>query len=136
MSAATASAVLAAVFQAQSFSYGGVWAKLHIGDPGGGGTLNPAAETTLVDASTCFGSDPVVVDGTLQFSNDALIGPWEQVAADETYTHLSLWSDELMTTFIGSGEITAAAVNAGDDFSVPIGNFTAVLAIAAGDDIV
>jgi hypothetical protein len=125
------SAFLSAVFQGAAFSYTAVWAQLHVGDPGGAGTANPAGETVRKDVSACFGTAPALVSGYESISNDAVLGPWLAVSTTETYTHVSFWTASTLGTFIGSGTITAAGVTAGDDFNVPIGDCTARLPVAA-----
>lgn len=120
LSVATANAILAALVQGNSYVETAVWAKLHVGAPGAAGTANPAGETTRIDASTCFGASPSA--GSI--ANDAEIGPWASVSTSEDYTHISLWSLVSGGTFICSGQITASAVTAGDDFSIPIGDCT------------
>lgn len=132
MSLATASAVLSAVFQATSYSETAVWAQLHTDHPGADGTDNIAGNTIRMDASACFGTDPDDDgSGHAEIINDAIIGPWTAVSTSETYTHISFWSDETVGRFIGSGVITAAAVTAGDNWEIPVGDCTATLPIAA-----
>lgn len=126
-STATADAILAALFQGTAYSQSAVWVKLHVGAPGAAGTSNPATETTRQNASAAFGTAPS--GGTI--SNTVAIGPWTSVAGSETYSHVSLWSASSGGTFIASGTITAAAVTAGDDFPIPIGDLTATLLVAS-----
>jgi hypothetical protein len=126
LSAATANAILAAMFQGTSFVYGAAWVQLHIDAPGAAGTDNVAANDTRMDASDAFGSAPA--GGSI--SNDAAVGPWF-VPASETYTHVSLWTAATGGTFIASGSITSAAVTTGDSFSIPPGDISASFPIAA-----
>jgi hypothetical protein len=45
------------------------------------------------------------------------------VAATETYTHVSLWSASSGGTFLGSDDLSSsAAVTAGDTFRIPTGD--------------
>jgi len=123
-SAATCDAELNASFRGISYVQSAVWAKLHVGDPGAAGTSNPATNTTRHDVTACFGTSPAD-DGTgnfRQLANDAVFGPWTSVPATETYSHISFWTASSGGGFIGSGQITAAAVTSGGPFSVPIGD--------------
>lgn len=132
MALATASAVLSAVFQATSYAETAVWAQLHTDHPGAAGTANIAGNNVRKDATACFGTAPTDDgSGHAQIINDAEIGPWNAVSTSETYTHLSFWSAVTSGEFIGSGAVTAAAVTAGDNWSIPIGDCTATLPIAS-----
>ena len=92
-----------------------VWVKLHLGDPGSAGTLNPAAETTRQEATF-----PASSGGAL--SNDNTI-EWTSVSTTETYSHISLWTASSAGTFLGSDDLSAtASVTAGDTFRIPIGD--------------
>lgn len=94
----------------------GVFAKLHLGDPGSAGTANPAANTTR--QAVTFGSAASV--GTI--SNTVAI-EWTSVPNTETYTWLSFWTASTAGTFLGSDDLSSpAAVTAGDTFRVPIGD--------------
>ena len=131
-SVALAMATFAAYLQQTSVVVEALWVQLHTGHPGKDGTDNIAGNTVRVNASTCFGTDPVDnMDGTISGSNDAAIGPWLAVSTSETYTHVSFWDDETVGAFQFSGQITAAAVTAGDNWSVPIGDCTATWTVAA-----
>lgn len=133
MSASTADGVLAAVFQGTSLVVTGLWAQLHVGDPGAAGTANPAVESTRVDVSAAFQS-PAADDGTgaaRKLANDSILGPWVAVAADETYSQVSFWTASSGGTFVGSGTVTGASVTAGDDFAVPVGDCVVKLPCAA-----
>lgn len=99
------------------------WIKLHIGDPGGAGTANAATETTrkqITWASATGASKTTTAD---------LV--WTNVAGSERYTHFSLWTASTAGTFGGSGTITANAVTAGDTFTIPTGQLTLSLSVAA-----
>jgi hypothetical protein len=93
----------------------GVFVKLHTGDPGAAGTANPAANTTRQQAT--FGSDAA----TGAISNTAAV-EWATVPNTETYTHVSMWTASTAGNFLGSDDITPAAVTAGDGFRIPIGD--------------
>lgn len=93
-----------------------VYAQLHTGDPGAAGTSNVATETDRVQAT--FGS--AAASGAI--SNTAAI-TWEDVAATETITHISLWSASSGGTFLGSDDLASSkALTAGDTFTVSIGD--------------
>lgn len=89
--------------------------KLHTGDPGSAGTSNAAGNTTRKSVSFGAASGGVM-------SNDAAIS-WTtgEVTTSEDYTHWSLWTASSGGTFIGSGTLTANAVTAGDEFTIPTG---------------
>jgi hypothetical protein len=104
-----------------------IWAQKHIGDPGAAGTANIAADATRVECTHDFGTDPTGASIT----NDAVIGPWDDVPAAEDYTHISLWTAETGGTFILSGTVTANAVAIGDSFDIPVGAFASAFQPAA-----
>lgn len=93
------------------------YVKLHIGDPGENGTANAAAETTRKAASFGASSGGVCTsDADMQ---------WTNVAATETYSHISMWDASTGGNCLGSGPLTASkAVNAGDTFVLPSGQVT------------
>jgi hypothetical protein len=97
-----------------------VYLKLHVGATGDAGTTNAAANTTRVEVT--FGA---ASGGTI--SNDAAIN-WTSVSNSEDYTHGSLWdhltAGNCLFTEIA---ITANAVTAGDNFSIPIGDLDLTL---------
>ena len=99
-----------------SYAIAAVWVKLHVGDPGTAGTTNAAGNTTRQQST--FGT--VASGGAI--SNTAAIA-WTAVSTSETYTHVSLWDASTAGTFLGSATLTQSkVVNAGDNFSVPIGD--------------
>jgi hypothetical protein len=54
---------------------------------------------------------------------------WTSVSNSETYTHVSLWSASSGGTFLGSASLTQSkTVNAGDNFSIPIGDLDLTIA--------
>ncbi len=92
------------------------YVKLHLGDPGGAGTGNPATETTR--QAVTFGS--AASSGAI--SNTAAV-EWTGVSTTETYTHVSFWTASSSGTFLGSDDLSSsAAVTAGDTFRIPIGD--------------
>jgi hypothetical protein len=53
------------------------------------------------------------------------------VAANETYTDVSLWSLATSGVFIASGTITANAVETGDTFTIPAGDIEVSIVVAS-----
>lgn len=103
----------------------GFFVKLHLGDPGAAGASNAAAETDRVAGVFSAASGGAITNSS------ALT--WTAVAATETYTHVSFWSASTAGTFLGSDALAASkAVDAGDDFTIAIGdldlNITAIAA--------
>lgn len=91
------------------------WVKLHTGDPGASGTANAASETTRKQASFAAASA-----GTI--TTDAAV-TWTNVAASETYSHVSFWDASTAGTFLGSDDLAVArAVTAGDTFTIATGD--------------
>jgi hypothetical protein len=103
-----------------------VWLKLHIGDPGAAGTANAAADTTRHQAT--FGS--VASGGSIANTVDITWSTGE-VTTSEDYSHYSAWSASTAGTFQWSGLITANAVTAGDQFTIPSGSLILSLLTAA-----
>jgi hypothetical protein len=99
------------------------WVKLHVGDPGAAGTSNVATETTRKQAT--WASAAAASKAT---SADLV---WTNVAGTEDYTHFSLWTASSAGSFGGSGTITANAVTSGDTFTIPSGQLTLTLPVAA-----
>lgn len=125
MSAALANAILNALCRSTAWTEpAALYVKLHVGDPGSAGTSNPATETDRVQAT--FGAN--AAGGAI--SNTAALD-WTNVAASEDYTHFSAWDDPTAGAFQFSGTVTATAVTAGDNFSIPIGDLDVSLVVAA-----
>lgn len=99
------------------------WVKLHVGDPGGAGTANPATETTRKQATWAPASSAA------KTTTADLV--WTAVAGTEDYTHFSLWSAVTGGTFGGSGTVTANAVTTTDTFTLPAGDLDLTLPVAA-----
>lgn len=97
-----------------------VWVQLHTGDPGAAGTNNVAGETDRIEGT--FGD--AASGGAI--TNTAVL-EWPDVSTAETYTHVSLWSASTAGTFKGSDDITAAAMNVGDTFRIPVGDLDITL---------
>jgi hypothetical protein len=89
--------------------------KLHTGDPGSAGTSNAATETDRQAVTFSAASGGAI-------TNSGAV-TWTNVAASETYSHVSFWSDIAAGTFLGSDALNASvAVTAGDDFTIPAGD--------------
>lgn len=91
--------------------------QIHIGTPGEDGTANPAANN---------GRQPVTFGpasgGTV--SNQTAVS-WTSVAANETYTHVTVWSASTGGTPLLYGLLTQPrTVTAGDTFTIPAGSLT------------
>lgn len=99
------------------------WIQLHIGDPGAAGTANVAGETDRVQVTWAAASGGVL-------SNSAQL-EWLSVAADEDYTHFSVWTLSAAGSFGGSGTLEANAVEIGMDFRIPAGDLNVSLNVAA-----
>lgn len=99
------------------------WVKLHIGDPGAAGTANAATETDRQQASW-----DTVAGGVLTTDADLV---WTTVAGSEDYTHFSVWDASSAGNFGWSGTVTANAVTTNDTFTIPAGDLTTTLNVAA-----
>lgn len=99
------------------------YAKMHVGDPGAAGTANPATETDR--ASTTWGS---ASGGSA--SNSATI-TWTNVAATETWTHVTFWDAATSGNVGFSGVVTNGDVVAGADVEVEIGNAQVAFTLAS-----
>ncbi|WP_029899510.1 phage tail fiber protein [Nocardia brasiliensis] len=89
----------------------GIYAKLHIGDPGSAGTSNPSALTTRSQAT--FGaaaSGAIALTGT---------NPSFAMTASETVSHVSFWDASSSGNFLWSAALTASkAVVNGDTLTL------------------
>lgn len=85
----------------------GIFAKLHVGDPGPAGTLNPSAVTTRVaDAFSSAASGTISQTGT---------APSWTMTATETISYVSFWSASTAGTFLWSAKcVTPKPVISGD----------------------
>lgn len=101
------------------------WIKLHVGDPGAAGTSNAAGNTTRKQVT--FGT----ASGGAVANTAAVTWTTGEVTTSEDYTHYSIWTASTAGTFYGSGTITANAVTAGDQFTLPIGDIDLTLSTAA-----
>ncbi len=98
--------------------------QLHTGAPGAAGTANVAGESTREQATGTF----VISAGST--TNPTAVN-WTSVTTAETYTNVSLWSAATGGTFLASGTITANPVSVGDNFSIPVGDMTISMPVAA-----
>lgn len=116
--------LLDAVFNASTtgggLPTGDVYIKLHTGDPGEDCDQNAATETTRQQVSMGAASG-----GSCASDADAT---WADVAADETYSHVSLWDAATAGNPLWYGALTASkAVTTGDTFTISSGDLTASL---------
>lgn len=105
-------------------TYSAPYVQLHVGSPGANGTSNVAGETTREQATGTW----TITAGS---STNPVAINWTSVTTAETYTDVSFWSLATGGTFLGSGTITANAVNIGDNFSIPIGDCTVSMPVAS-----
>jgi hypothetical protein len=94
--------ILDAVFNGVDLpGQGTVYVKLHTGDPGEDCTGNAASDADIT---------------------------WTNVAATETYSHISIWDAVNAGNPLWYGALTASkAVTAGDTFTIPSASLTASL---------
>lgn len=91
------------------------YVKLHTGDPGASGATAAATETTRQAVTFSAASGGAI-------TNSADVS-WTNVAASETYSHVSFWSASSAGTFLGSDALDASkAVTAGEDFKIAAGD--------------
>lgn len=101
------------------------WIKLHTADPGAAGANAPAANTTRKQVTWSAAS------GGVRSNSVALTWTTGEVTTSEDYSHWSAWTASTAGTFLASGLITANAVTAGDEFTIPIGDLDLSLTVAA-----
>ena len=126
LASATANAILDALCRSVAWSEpAAFYIKLHTGDPGSAGTANAATETTRKAATFSAASA-----GAITTSTDTV---WTNVAATETYSHVSWWDASSGGNFVGSDDLAVArSVTAGDTFTIAAGDIDLTLgAIAA-----
>lgn len=100
------------------------WLKMHTAAPGAAGTTAAATEATRKQIT--WGSASA---GAMTSITNALT--WTNVAGTEDYTHCSAWSASTAGNFGGSGSVTANPVNAGDTFTIAVGDVDASLPVAS-----
>jgi hypothetical protein len=104
-----------------------IFIKLHVGDPGAAGTANAAGNTTRKDLTAAMGT---AASGAIT-NTSAITWTSGEVTTSEDYTHWSLWDNLTAGTFLCSGTMTANAVTAGDQFTIPVGDLDSSLSTAA-----
>lgn len=118
LSVGVRNSILDAIARNTALQIAALHVQLHIGDPGAAGTSNPAAETDRIQLT--FGA--AAASGSISTTADA---EWTNVAATETYSHVSLWSASTGGTFVGAAALAAPKdVNLGDTFRIPSGSGT------------
>ena len=120
-----ANSILNALVNGSAFAgFSATYAQLHTGAPGASGTANIAGNNVRqaagVFAAPAGGST----------TNSGAIN-WTSVSTSETYSHVSLWSASSGGTFIASGSITAGAILAGQNFTIPAGGLSVTLPVAS-----
>jgi len=118
-----ADALLDAVGNNTSFAVATVYVKLHVGDPSGTGTANPAVETTRKAVSFAASSSGSLV-------SDAAT-TWTNIAGSEDATFFTAWDAATDGNFLFSGTITANPYTAGDTFTIASGDLSVSLTIAS-----
>ena len=98
--------------------------QLHTAAPGAAGTTAVATEDTRKEVT--WGS---AGSGAMTSVTSALT--WTNVAGTEDYANCSMWTLAAAGSFGGSGSVTANPVNAGDTFTIAVGDVDASLAIAS-----
>jgi hypothetical protein len=101
------------------------WIKLHTAEPGAAGATAPAGNTTRKQATMSAASGGAITNSA------ALTWTAGEVTTSEDYSHWSAWTASSGGTFLASGTITANAVTAGDQFTIPIGDLDLTLSTAA-----
>lgn len=97
--------------------------KLHVGDPGASAAANAATETTRQSVSFATAASGLM-------TSDAAT-QWVSVAGSEDFSHYSAWDASTAGNFLWSGLITAAAVTAGDTFTIASGEIDLSITLAA-----
>lgn len=93
------------------------YVKLHTGNPGEDATANAATHTTR--AAITFAA---AIGGVAESATDA---DFTNAAADETYSHISIWDAASAGNPIAYGVLsTPKAVTTTDNFSMPAGDVT------------
>jgi len=123
LSAYTANKFLDALGNATAFSVTDVYIKLHVGDPGGNGTSNPATETTRKVVTFAAASN-----GTIASDSAAT---WTNIAGSEDATHFTSWDNLTAGNFLFSGTVTSNPYTAGDTVTIASGSLTASLTVAS-----
>lgn len=123
LATATANSLLNAIGRNVSYAVAQLYIQLHTAAPGAAGTTAVASNSTRKSVSFAAAAAGSMANSTAPL--------WSTVPATETYTHGTLWTAASGGTFVGSGTITDGAVTAGDDWSLPIGDFVLSFAVAS-----
>jgi hypothetical protein len=111
-------AFLNALCRNASYANAAVWVQLHVGDPGSAGTINVASNTSRQQVT--FGN--AATTGTITNTADLV---WATVPAQETYTHVTMWTASTVGTMLGSDQLlNPASMQIGDTFRLPTGDVT------------
>ncbi|WP_029932500.1 phage tail fiber protein [Nocardia otitidiscaviarum] len=79
---------------------GGIWVKVHTGDPGSAGTANASAVTTRSQATyAAAASGAIALTGTL---------PSFSMTATETISHVSVWDASTSGNFLWSAQLASS----------------------------
>jgi hypothetical protein len=125
ISSGVANSVLGLLLNGTAFAgFAATYVQLHVGAPGASGTSNVAGNNTRQAA----GAFATPSGGST--TNSGAVN-WTSVPTNETYSHVSLWSASTSGTFIASGSITAGAILAGQNFTIPAGGMSVSLPVAA-----
>jgi hypothetical protein len=126
-SAAVANAILDAYARSVAWTDpAAVWVQLHTADPGAAGTSAVAGNADRKQAT--FGTP---ASGGAISNTVAIAWSTSEVDTAEDYSHLSLWDASTSGNFLGSGVMTANAVQVGDTFTIPIGDLDITLNVAS-----
>jgi hypothetical protein len=94
---------------------GGLYVKLHTGDPGASGTANAAGNTTRVQSTFGTAASGGSIANTVQ-------AQWTSYTTAETLTHFSIWDASSAGNFLWSGALTASKTMAiGDTLTEAVG---------------
>jgi hypothetical protein len=119
---ATELTILDAIFNNVALQIAQPYLKLHIGDPGEDGTGSPAVETTRKALSVGPASAGAV-------TSDADV-VWTNVAASETYSHISIWTTVGpaggVCLWVGQLAVSKVMI-AGDTFTIASGSLVVSL---------
>src|SRR4051794_11071631 len=97
---------------------GGLYIKLHTGDPGATATANAAGNTTRQAATFGTAASGGAIASTAQVQ-------WTSVSTTETYSHASIWDASSGGNCLWTGTLgTPVAVSAGGTFTMAIGQVT------------
>jgi hypothetical protein len=113
--------ILDAIVNGTSLQIASRYVQLHTGDPGENGTANVATETTRKSLSSA-----AAAGGTFTNPNNL---SWLNVAATETYSHLSIWDDPVAGNCAWTGQLVdglgapaPVPINVGNTFTIEAGD--------------